>query len=268
MDDIERLSAYIDDALPPEERQALELQLSQDPDLRRTLEEMRETVHLLHELPPMKAPRNFTLTSRAFDWWGVRLAGALGAAASLVIVLGVLLMLSGGAPEAAPVAAAPTLTAAPVDEVQLELQEESAADKSAPAPTATLPAPAEAPLLDMAEEEPPPPQPSGEGAMEAPPGYGVGGDGQLSPPAAAESEALSESGEDAVDVEQSGRGMEAELSPSPAFTATPVPSSTHTPTVAPAPIRRTPTAGRSLVVLGALLLGLAAAVGIAARRRR
>ncbi|MBN1286698.1 MAG: hypothetical protein JXB47_14970 [Anaerolineae bacterium] len=130
--DLERLSAYIDDALAPEERRALEARLAENAALRADLDALRETVQLLHDLPPVRAPRNFTLDpevygrrarGRDFTWWSVRLAGALSAAASVALVLGFVLLMSGGmqsmsAPAAAPAAAQPTLppVTAAVDE--------------------------------------------------------------------------------------------------------------------------------------------------------
>lgn len=56
------LSAYVDHALDTAERAALEARLERDPDLRRKLAELRQTVALLRDLPPLKAPRDFSLT--------------------------------------------------------------------------------------------------------------------------------------------------------------------------------------------------------------
>ncbi|MBZ0277275.1 MAG: hypothetical protein K8I60_14095 [Anaerolineae bacterium] len=60
--DYELLSAYLDGGLAVAERQALERRLAAEPQLRDELAALRETVSLLHQLPPLKAPRNFTLT--------------------------------------------------------------------------------------------------------------------------------------------------------------------------------------------------------------
>ncbi|MGB9871036.1 MAG: anti-sigma factor family protein [Anaerolineae bacterium] len=59
----EWLSAYIDGALSPREQARLEAQLAQDADLRARLESLRRTVALVRGLPPVRAPRNFLLTS-------------------------------------------------------------------------------------------------------------------------------------------------------------------------------------------------------------
>ncbi|PJF39963.1 MAG: hypothetical protein D6737_01350 [Chloroflexi bacterium] len=65
--DIERLSAYLDGMLSDSERSALEQQLQRDANLRRELATLRETVALINQLPPMKAPRNFTLTAQMLE---------------------------------------------------------------------------------------------------------------------------------------------------------------------------------------------------------
>jgi anti-sigma-K factor RskA len=60
--DAELLSAYVDGMLSDNEVQALEKRLERDPHLRRELRSLRQTVALLNNLPPLKAPRDFTLT--------------------------------------------------------------------------------------------------------------------------------------------------------------------------------------------------------------
>jgi hypothetical protein len=59
--DYELLSAYLDGALSDSQRSALESRLQDDPVLRRELEAMRQTVALVNQLSPLKAPRDFTL---------------------------------------------------------------------------------------------------------------------------------------------------------------------------------------------------------------
>jgi anti-sigma factor RsiW len=93
--DIERLSAYLDGDLPPQEAEALEARLRADAQLQRGLDEMRHTVTQLRNLPPIRAPRNFTLTPEMaglkprrqplFSFF--RFASAI-AAVALVIVVG------------------------------------------------------------------------------------------------------------------------------------------------------------------------------------
>src|SRR5947208_3466511 len=62
--DYELLSAYIDGALTESERAAFELRLQAEPEFSRELDELRATVTLLNNLPPRKAPRDFTLDAR------------------------------------------------------------------------------------------------------------------------------------------------------------------------------------------------------------
>jgi hypothetical protein len=60
--DFERLSAYIDNQLSPAEKADLEARLAKEADLQATLTDLRRTVRALRSLPPVKPPRNFTLT--------------------------------------------------------------------------------------------------------------------------------------------------------------------------------------------------------------
>lgn len=60
--DYELLSAYMDGALAPDERTALEARLAAETELREELEALQSTVALIRALPVREAPRNFTLT--------------------------------------------------------------------------------------------------------------------------------------------------------------------------------------------------------------
>ncbi len=62
--DLERLSAYLDGQLPPDDRVRLDSRLAADPQLRAALEELRRTRLLLQRTPHRRAPRNFTLTPK------------------------------------------------------------------------------------------------------------------------------------------------------------------------------------------------------------
>ena len=62
--DIELLSSYLDGQLKPSEIARLEARLSSDRELRAVLDDLRATRSLLRQLPPRKAPRNFTLTPK------------------------------------------------------------------------------------------------------------------------------------------------------------------------------------------------------------
>jgi hypothetical protein len=97
MDDLELLSAYLDSAIPEDERLALEVRLASDSALRRELEALQQTKTLLAALPPLKSPRNFILDSAQIrpvrhplllSPWVSRLSAA---AAAFLLVAGVLL---------------------------------------------------------------------------------------------------------------------------------------------------------------------------------
>ncbi len=57
----EKLSAYLDGELSARQRIKLEKELTQDPALRRELEELRRTSRMLRSLPTLAVPRSFTL---------------------------------------------------------------------------------------------------------------------------------------------------------------------------------------------------------------
>jgi anti-sigma factor RsiW len=95
--DYELLSAYLDGALAPDERTALETRLQTDDGLRQELEGLRQTVKLVGSLPAMKAPRNFTLTRDMIDlrqsrWLifptSAAFSGITAAAATILILIG------------------------------------------------------------------------------------------------------------------------------------------------------------------------------------
>jgi anti-sigma factor RsiW len=60
--DYEIINAYIDGALTEAERRIFESRLNAEPELRRELNSLRQTVALLRQMPRLKAPRDFTLT--------------------------------------------------------------------------------------------------------------------------------------------------------------------------------------------------------------
>lgn len=77
-DDLLLLSSYLDGELPPAEADEVSRRFADDPSLQHTLDELRHTVHLLHELSPPPLPRSFALdpaTAPAQSWWQ-RLWGA------------------------------------------------------------------------------------------------------------------------------------------------------------------------------------------------
>lgn len=62
--DFERLSAYLDNELSPAEKSALEARLLREPELKRALNDLRLQVRAMRDLPRLKPPRNFTLSSK------------------------------------------------------------------------------------------------------------------------------------------------------------------------------------------------------------
>lgn len=106
--DLELLSAYIDDELSQAERAALETRLAGDDALRAELHSLRQTVRLVRTLPHLQAPRDFRLDPATaqpagsggsiLPWSGVnvwRLSSLAGLAASLLLIIGGLLLGAG-----------------------------------------------------------------------------------------------------------------------------------------------------------------------------
>jgi anti-sigma factor RsiW len=60
----EAISAYLDGQLAPKERSRLEARLQANAELRTALDEMRRTRAVLRSQPRLRAPRNFTLTTK------------------------------------------------------------------------------------------------------------------------------------------------------------------------------------------------------------
>lgn len=58
----ERLNAYLDNALSPQERERLEQEMSQDASLRRAVEQLRQIKLAVRQMPRVAVPRNFTLS--------------------------------------------------------------------------------------------------------------------------------------------------------------------------------------------------------------
>jgi hypothetical protein len=109
--ELELLSAYLDGMLTADERAALETRLAAEPALRRELESLRQTVQLVKTLPPVRAPRNFTLDERMLRRrWLVFPAtvgfSALSAAAAIVLFAFAALLLSQNGSKALPAPAA------------------------------------------------------------------------------------------------------------------------------------------------------------------
>lgn len=111
--DLELLSAYLDDALSSEERAALDARLTVEPELRRELAELRQTVALVHDFSRTSAPRNFTLTAamvrppRILFFPATAAVSAMSAVAALVLVVAGALLLARPASPPMPLSSAP-----------------------------------------------------------------------------------------------------------------------------------------------------------------
>lgn len=60
--DLEALTAYLDGELSEKEKKNLEANLQSDEQLRKTLEDLRQTRTIIRSLPSLRAPRNFYIT--------------------------------------------------------------------------------------------------------------------------------------------------------------------------------------------------------------
>lgn len=139
----EQLSAYVDGALPDRERLAVEQQLQADSALAAELRELQTTVAMLRDMPPVRAPRSFTLDpatvaprrSWAFGWQ--RWATVLG---MLVLMATVGLNLALG--ERTLTTAATSAPAANRSDLSEPMADSAAAATAAPAAAAEAPPPA------------------------------------------------------------------------------------------------------------------------------
>ncbi len=120
--DLELLSAYLDDQLEGPTRSDLERRLADDPRLRSELEELRSTTVLLHELPTLTPPRSFTLDPATvqprrsrYAGWALAWVGQLGSGlAGLMLVLLASLQMLGGMSDPMAAAPAPAMAPAPM----------------------------------------------------------------------------------------------------------------------------------------------------------
>ncbi len=154
--DYELLSAYLDGTLSESEHQVLETRLQNEPSLRRELDALRQTVALVKQLPPLKAPRNFTLDihmvrpSRLLIFPTTTAFSALSAIAAILVlvVAGLLLMtpsLSQAPPEPQSLASIPTHA--------ITAESEDGAANVFPSRTATIALPTQAASPFEAPEE-------------------------------------------------------------------------------------------------------------------
>jgi hypothetical protein len=167
-EDIELLSAYLDDELGISQRAALEMRLTSDPNLAAHLSSLRRTIEVVRAVPQVKPPRNFTLDPARYTrrpaWWMrtgfIQSLGTLGAAASVLLILGGVFLSSGAgsfsasAPQQAAnsngniivstagadaIAAVPTNLSSPTAMPTLAMQLNTATSESALAKSAGLP---------------------------------------------------------------------------------------------------------------------------------
>jgi anti-sigma factor RsiW len=138
--DLELLYAYLDGELTDREKELLEQRLARENALRAELDDLRETVALVSDLPRLKAPRNFTLDPAVYGrpvrrriftlTFALRFSGALGAAASIVLIMLAVLLTQGGSEksslsgehlssESPPIAMQPTLAEVQPEETAL-----------------------------------------------------------------------------------------------------------------------------------------------------
>ncbi len=136
--DWERLSAYVDRALPPAERRAVEARLARDPAWQAALAELRALRAALRNLPTPSRPRSFVLSPAAVSprrgWWP-RMPRAWPAWAGAMAVLVLALVVGWGVWSLRPLAGAPPVrleAAAPATEAGPVAAEQAAA---APAPS-------------------------------------------------------------------------------------------------------------------------------------
>lgn len=170
--DWEALSAYLDGQLSLKERDRLEARLKASADLQDALEQLRRTRSVLRSLPPVRAPRNFTLTpqmvraraapSPAYPIF--RFASALAAVLLVLVLLGDFLT-----PRM--MASAPTSAALLV---QATTVVKGAASEPSAAATVAPQSPSEAPMLQALPADSALATEESARQTEAPPGLGAG----------------------------------------------------------------------------------------------
>ncbi len=161
-DDLDLLSAYLDDRLSPDERLHLEQRLRLEQQLRVELDELRITRELLQDLAPVALPRSFTINSASVQtrqfWsfgWFARFGGALASLVLVVLVSAALLNLSFGTQSSdSQIAIAPT-TVIGAEQPELVREPEAVAQDAEPPVAASVPetAMADAELEEAVAEE-------------------------------------------------------------------------------------------------------------------
>ena len=139
--DYELISAYLDNQLGNQERERLEARLKIDPALQKELNTLAQTRSLLHNMPKIRAPRNYyinpqvvskTVESRSPMHW----APAMGIVSAVATILLVMVIFGDTfLTSTTPVALAP---AAPAESVTVQ-QEVARSEGSTPSPTEAPP---------------------------------------------------------------------------------------------------------------------------------
>jgi anti-sigma factor RsiW len=177
----ERLSAYIDRELGPEERVALERHLAECEDCRWNLETLRQTVEWTRDCAPVRVPRVFTIPVETAapqpvrarrPVWGLPLLQGATALVALLFVFVVAgdLFLGSSAPRSAPQMVAVQMTSA-MDQAAIvqEVEVTQLVELAAPAPTAAAAAaalpPSESAAAKAAATAPIAPPPSAPEAL-------------------------------------------------------------------------------------------------------
>lgn len=306
--DLDALSAYLDNQLPQAERAALESRLAAEPALRAELESLRAVQQALAALPPMRAPRDLTLTPaqakpvRRVVTFPAFVSGLSAVAAAILLIAGFVTLRPVSAPPVTNVvAAAPTATltlqpeaspAARVMDTSVPTPEESTGDAAGSAESAPIMQElfsttevTEPSLADAAIAAQPPTTLDQQDSTAAE--SMIAG----SAPAAGNAAAALPTGQAELSMQapvplatesESARTKEATptaapsetLVPTVAPTATLTPTDTPAPTPAPVIAEQTSTSsqpdqsGWLLLALGGLLVVVAVVAGIRARRTR
>jgi hypothetical protein len=124
IEELNMLSAYLDNALEAEELEKLKSRLEQDSGLRQKLENLRQTKVLISRLDRVSAPRNYTLTpdmvkvrrSKTKPLFSTLRLATSFATILLVALFGVQALLGGGFLPSAMTAEAPMMEAARVED--------------------------------------------------------------------------------------------------------------------------------------------------------
>ncbi|MCB9077678.1 MAG: zf-HC2 domain-containing protein [Anaerolineaceae bacterium] len=149
------LSPYLDGEVDDAERALVEEAIADSDELQAELDSLRQTVVLLNNLPPVPAPRPFTLTQadvqpvapapQKRSWFGWWLGGFSAAAAAVLCVAVGWAMFNFNSQSTLQVAQAPAQERA--------AQSQAAATVEAPMTAMEAPAAEEAPAADMAQQE-------------------------------------------------------------------------------------------------------------------